>query len=149
MFGSKIRPWHKFDLPKGWLEPMVFNFIGPNEDGVEHNLLLTLDRSKRHDNIKDFAKERTQPILSGLKGAEVLKDEDITVDDGHPAWEFVYKWMPSDDKVTINKYVFVLIDGVGFTFSMQFNKKSYQTVGLQLKNVIESIAPGTYRPVEE
>ncbi len=146
---SELLQKFKFDLPTGWQDQSVYAFDGPRDGDVRHQLLLTVDRNVQAASIEEFARDRIDPIVNGLEGIEVLKDREITVDGGHPAWELAYKWVPGPSIVQIHKYVFVLHGGFGFTFSIRFTKRTAKTVGLQLKDVIESILPGTYEPLEE
>jgi hypothetical protein len=138
----------QFDLPAGWEDQTVYFFRGPVIDGQEQRLMLTIDRHLQQDTIADFALQRTRPITSSLQGIEVLKDEDTTVAGCYPSWEFVYRWIPSDEAKTYKKHVFVLRGGYGFSFEMEFSKKAHKLIGDQVKKVIENLLPGTYEPEE-
>jgi len=137
------------ELPSGWMDQTVYVFQGPNVAGIDHSIMLTIDRNLQHDNIENMAYEKTSPIVEALDGVEVLKDEEITIADGNPAWDFVYKWIPADNIKLFCKYVFVIKDGMGFTFFGKFTKQTLKTLGAQMKQVIESFLPGTYEPLEE
>jgi len=137
------------NLPQGWEDQTVYTFRGPEEGGIQHTLTLAVNRHLQHEDIERFAKEQTEPITAGLQGVEVLKDEETTIEGGNPAYEFVYKWMPNEGQVILNKRVFVIKDGMGFIFSSDFSKKTIKTVGAQLSEVIETLVPGTYEPLEE
>lgn len=139
----------KFDLPKGWMDQTVYVFQGPKEADLDHSIMLTLDRKLRHDEITDFAAERTSPIIESMDNIDVLKNEEITLPDSNPAWEFVYKWVPTDGMIFFQKYVFVYKDKIGFTFSCKFTKQTIKTVGAQMKQIIENLLPGTYEPLDE
>ncbi len=138
----------KFDLPSGWSSQTVYYFRGPKEDDNDHQIIMTINPKPQHDSVESFAKESIRIIERSLDGTETLKNEEVTGDGVHPVWEFVYKWIPSDEITFMQKYVFVLAGGLGFTFTCQFTKKSYKTVGLQLKDVIDAVLPGTYNPIE-
>ncbi|UCC44002.1 MAG: DcrB-related protein [Candidatus Zixiibacteriota bacterium] len=138
----------KVDLPMGWEDQTVYVFNGPDQDGMQHSIMITIDRQLRHETIASFAREKTDPLVDGLQGVDVLKDEETTIPGGNPAWEFVYKWVPSEDSLIMQKYVFVIKDNMGFAISAKFSRKSYKTVGLQLPKIIESLLPGTYEPLE-
>lgn len=138
-----------FELPTGWEDQTVYYFRGPNEGDREHLLTLVLNRHLQHESVVDFAKEQTDAIISGLQSTEVVRDEEITQEDGNQAHEFVYKWTPAENIHIFKKYVFVLKGGIGFTFSCEFSKKSLKTVGVAMKDAIEALIPGTYEPLEE
>lgn len=139
----------EFELPSGWEDQTVYVFKGPEVNELEHSVMLIIDRKVRQYEISNFAMMRTSPIIETMDNIEVLKDEEITGPDGNPAWEFVYKWVPSDDQVFFIKYVFVLKHKMGFTFSGKFTKQTLKTVGAQLKQMVETFLPGTYQEPEE
>ena len=103
----------RFDLPKGWQDQTVYYFIGPEIDGTGHQMILTLDRNLQQDEIGSFARKKTGPIVSSLGGLEVMKDEEVTLEGGNPAYEFVCKWVPSDQMTVIKMFVFVFFDDIG------------------------------------
>jgi hypothetical protein len=139
----------QFDLPHGWENQTVYHFRGPSDGEREHVVMLVINRHLRHDDVVDFAKEQIDPMISNLQGTEVMKDEEITLENGNPAYEFVYRWTPADGVNIIKKYVFVIVDSLGFIFSCEFSKKTLKTVGSGMIDLIESILPGTYEEIEE
>jgi hypothetical protein len=146
--GKKDSRFH-FELLSGWMDQTVYVFQGPNMEGIDHSIMLTIDRNLQHDDIENMAYEKTAPIEESLDGIEVLKNEEITIEDGNPAWDFVYRWIPADNMKFFCKYVFVMKDGMGFTFFGKFTKQTLKTLGAQMKQIIESLLPGTYQPPEE
>ena len=138
-----------FDLPQGWEDQTVYHFIGPEESGLRHSVRMVIDRTLLKKEIKQFARVKTQPIADSLQSIEVLKDEETTVGGCFPSYEFVYKWVLGEKRTMINNCVFVIADGMGFCFEARFSKKSYKTVGLQLRDIVEAILPGTFEPQDE
>ncbi len=139
----------KFDLPAGWEDQTVYNFIGPEACGIRHSLRLMIDRHLQLEAVQDYARQQTAPIVESLQGVEVLKDEEVTIENGNPCWEFVYKWTPSDERTTFQKHVFVVKDGMGFNFAASFTKNTIKTVGSQLYDIVDSLLPGTYYPIDD
>ncbi len=139
----------KIELPTGWEDQTVYHFRGPDLDGIPHLVTLTVARQLRDENITRFAQERIDPIVQNLQGLEVLKSEETTVENGNPAYEFVYRWIPGEGVRFFQKHVFVISDGMGFSFSGSFSKKTFKMLGQQLKELIEGVLPGTYEPLEE
>ncbi|MCD6379011.1 DcrB-related protein [bacterium] len=131
-------------LPKGWQDQTSYYFKGPEIDGFGHEILLNVDRFLQHDDIKIFAREKIDPIVQTMQGIDVLKDEEVTIEEGNPAYEFVYKWIPADEIVEIHKYIFVIMDEMGFMFNIRCNRKSYKMLGSQVKKIVEGLLPGTY-----
>ncbi len=138
----------KFDLPGEWKDQTVYYFRGPNIDGTDHQIILTLDRNLQHEQIEPFAREKTKPIVESLGGLEVLKDEEITLENGNPAYEFICKWIPSDDLTIIKVFIFVFYDNIGFSFNCDFSRKSHKMLGQQFRKIVEKILPGTYEEIE-
>ncbi len=138
----------KFDLPGEWKDQTVYYFRGPNIDGTDHQIILTLNRNLQHEQIEPFAREKTNPIVENLDGLEVLKDEEITLENGNPAYEFICKWIPGDDLTMIKAYIFIFHDNIGFSFNCDFSKKSYKMLGGQFRNIVERILPGTFEEIE-
>jgi hypothetical protein len=139
----------KLNLPKGWDDQTVYHFKGPDIDGQSHTLMLTIARRLADEDIEPFARDRINPIVENLQGLEVLKDEETTVEGCFPSHEFACRWIPGEGVQMIQRYVFVIAHGMGFTFSSTFSKKSHKLLGEQMKDVIESVLPGTYQPLEE
>ncbi len=138
----------KFDLPAGWEDQTVYTFKGPDDGDLSHAIMLIVDRQLQHDNIASYAREKCAPIADTLQGVDILKDEETTVPDCNPSYDFYYKWVPSDDTVIFQKSVFVIAGGMGFCFSGRFSKRTLKTVGSMMKKVVESVLPGTYEPLE-
>jgi hypothetical protein len=138
-----------FNLPRGWQDQTVYSFVGPEDSGVRHGVRMLVDRKLLQKDINSFAAVKAQPIRDMLQSVEILKDEETTVDGCHPSYEFVYKLMLSDTKAMIHACVMVIAEGMGFCFEARFTKRSYKTVGLQLRNVIEAVIPGTFEPLDE
>jgi len=139
----------KIDLPTGWEDQTVYHFAGPEIEGRPHTIILTVDRHVQDNDITRFAQDRIEPIVENLQGLEVLKSEEITIENGNPAYEFVYRWIPGEGIKLYQKYIFVIMDGMGFSFSGSFSKKSLKMLGGQMKEIVESLLPGTYEPIEE
>jgi len=137
------------NLPSGWEDQTVYVFRGPSEDGRDHNLMLMIDRHLQQEGIAAFAHEKIDPLMNSLQSVEPLKDEEITVEGGNPAYEFVYKWVPSENFIGFQKYLFIFKDGLGYTFSICFSKKSLKLLGSQVNEIIENLVPGTFEPLED
>lgn len=138
----------KLDLPTGWEDQTVYHFNGPNIDGQPHTLMLTIARRLVDSDVESFARDRINPIVDNLQGLEVLKDEETTVEGCYPSYDFAYRWIPGEGVSMYHRYIFVLANGMGFSFSASFSKKSFKMLSGQMKDVIESLLPGTFEPFE-
>ncbi len=138
-----------FDLPGGWEDQTVYYFRGPKIDEKDHQLMLVIDRHLQQDDIAEFARVRTEPVLKAFQGVEVLKDEETTIAGCYPSYEFVYRWIPVDGVKLFKKHFFVLRSDHGYAFEIEFSKQSYKMLGEQVKKVIEKLLPGTYEVQED
>ncbi|MCU0638762.1 MAG: DUF1795 domain-containing protein [Candidatus Krumholzibacteria bacterium] len=138
-----------FDLPEGWEDQTVYHFRGPVINDQDHLLTLVIDRNLQQKDVGEFAGLRTRPILEGLQGVEVLKDEETTVPGCFPSYELVYRWMPADGIKIFRKYIFVLRGNRGYAFDIEFTKQSYKLLGEQVKKLVEVLLPGTYEAKED
>ena len=129
-------------LPPGWEDGTFYTFTGPEAGGVQHTLTIVLDRKLNHDNLEDFAREKIDPMISSMQSIDVLKDEPKTLASGKEAWELVYKWVPVKDTVRFQKYIFLIIDGIGYTCSAMFTKQTFKTLAVQVDQMIDTLGSG-------
>lgn len=139
----------EIQLPDGWEDQTVYFFRGPKIDDRDHQIIMTIDRNPRQDNIAEFASLRTRPVVEAMQGVEILKDEETTLSGCYPSYEFVYKWIPAEGIKVLKKNIFVLHGRYGFSFEIEFSKKSYKMLGGAVRKLIEKILPGTYEPTDE
>jgi hypothetical protein len=128
-----------------FVDRTAYTFEGPEIDGMVHRIMLTIDREMKHSDIERYAKVKVQQILEPLQGFEVIKNQQITIQGGNPAFDFVVKWTIDKEKAQkFRKYVFVIHDNRGFTFHIDFTRQSYRMINKLFKKLIEGFLPGTY-----
>lgn len=130
------------DLPDGWEDRTVYSYMGPDDSGVQHILTLTIDRQAGGTTLKEYARDRIDQVVNSLQSLEILKEEEKTLPNGNSAYECVYKWIPVKDKIIFQKLVYMILDGVGYTFSANFSKKTIKTIGAEVDQIINSFHPG-------
>ena len=138
----------KLTLPDGWEDRTIYTYKGPDDGAVQHYVTLVIDRSVKGVELSEFARDRINAIANTLQGLEVLKDESKMLANGRAVHEFVYRWMPAEDKPIFQKLIYMLIGGVGYTFSGGFSKKTIKTIALEMEQLISSFEPGDI-PSEE
>jgi len=134
----KTNDQFSIELPDGWDDRTVHIFMGPDENGVQHMLSLLIDRETGGIDLSEYARERIDQITATMQSVEMLKDEERTLADGTPAYECVYKWVPPDGKPIFRKVVYLMCDGVGYTFTGTFSKKTMKTIGVEVEGMINS-----------
>ena len=135
----KTFPRFGLDLPKDWQDQTVYYFVGPEVKGVPHLLTVMLDRKPTEKDLESFARKRIEIQIEATSGAEVLKDEALTLPSGKEAHELVCRWIPSDDNIIFKKTVYLIHEGIGYTFAIDFSKQSLKTIGLEVMAIIDSL----------
>ena len=132
---------HRFriDLPDEWEDQTAHFFVGPEDSGVQHTLTLTIDNYLRTGDLALYAKLQTEQYLQSVSGAELLKDEQIVLDNGTPAWVAICKTVPSPDQIVLHKRVYVIQNDVGYVFGANFSRKTIKTIGKQVLQIIGSL----------
>ena len=136
------RPQFGMELPDDWQDQTAYSFMGPEQGGLQHILTLIVDHHPGDVELVDYARERIDLLLDSMTGLEVLKEQEKTLDSGLSAYEVVVKWLPTDENVIFRKQVYIIDDGVGYTFSVNFSKRSIKTIGVQVDQMINSFVPG-------
>ncbi len=129
-------------LPDGWSDQSIFVFSGPELHGMRHLLRLVIDPNvARSESTESFAHQRIDMVKQGLGVVETLKDETKTLPNGVAAWEWIYKTVPPDQKPIFQQYIYVLLDGRGYTFSTTYSKSSFKVLAGQIEQIITSFTP--------
>lgn len=129
------------DVPEGWEDQTVHTFMGPDDSGMVHMLTVTIDRDLGGMELDEFARERIDNITATMQSIEILKDEPKELENGRRVHEFVYRWIPTPDKIIYKKQIFMITDGTGYTFSADFSKKTLKTIAMQVEQMINSFEP--------
>ncbi|NLI16199.1 MAG: DUF1795 domain-containing protein [candidate division Zixibacteria bacterium] len=129
------------ELPPGWIDETVYTFKGPDDSGVQHNLVLMIDKEAKPDDITAYAKQRIQTLAQTLQGFELLGEQPKKVKSGFDAYEAVYKWIPTEGKVIFQKQVYLIAYGVTYNFTASFSKKTIKTIGVEVDAIIDSFRP--------
>ncbi len=132
----------RIELPDGWEDRTVHQFLGPEDSGVQHVLNLVVDPNAQTDDVGDYARDRIDQVIESMPAAEILKEGEKTLANGVEAYEVVYKWVSPNGNVTFQKLVYMIRDGVAYAFSSNFSKKTIKTIGVEVDKIIESFEPG-------
>ncbi len=129
------------EIPDGWEDRTAYTFMGPEENGVQHLVTLTIDRKMQDDNLKFYARDRIDVMANTLQGMEILKEEERTLENGMRVYEMACKWVPVDGKVLFQRHYYMIIGRVGYIFSGTFSKQSMKTIGVDVERMISSFKP--------
>ena len=127
-------------LPENWRETTVYTFEGPNDSGVQHNLVVVVnpDLPKKTD-LDEWAKTQFEATRGVMPGFELIQEHLITLSSGLPAYEVVYKYVPADEIILFQKQTFVIVNNKGVIFTATFSKITLQTVEIEVDEIIASL----------
>ena len=131
----------QLSLPEGWADQSIYIFDGPESNGFKHSLTLVVDNVVEEDDLDLFAQERIDAVVGATPGMEILKQERKNLPNGNEVVEAVIKWIPVDEKIIFVKKLYLMVDGIGYTFSANFTKQTIKTIGLQVDEMINSFNP--------
>ena len=132
-------------LPAGWEDQTVYTFKGPDDSGVQHNLVLIIDDETGGVDLNTYARLRLDSIKGTLPGFELMGEREKELKSGKKAHEIVYKWAPADDKLLVQKQVFMILGKKAYNFTASFSKKTIKTIGMQVDDIIDSFEPAAER----
>ena len=126
----------RFDLPvTGWQDQSIYTFKGPTVDEMDHYLYLALDRDIQNATLEQYADVKVNIILSSLEKIKILSDASVSLQAVF-ARELILKWSPAIGVSRYKKYLFVVEDGIGFTFNCDFTQKSFSLVADQMTAIV-------------
>lgn len=139
----------RITLPSGWEDQTLYTYKGPDDSGVQHNLVLIIDNEVGGLDLKTYAKLRLDSIKDTLSGFELMGEREKELKSGDKAYELVYKWSPSADKTLVQKQVFTIIGDKAYNFTSSFSKKTIKTIGVQVDEIIDSFKPAQEKDLED
>ena len=135
------QPFH-IELPDDWEDQSVYAYQGPEEDGIPHRLVLTIDREGVPRDVVDYARPRLEAAAAALPSSETLLEEPFEHPSGADAYMAVIRWYDPQGRARVQKYYYLVADRVGYTFSATFSKRTLKTIGRQVDAIVESFRPG-------
>jgi len=124
----------------GWKETTVHTFEGPHDSGVQHNLVLTIDKNLPKDvDLKVYAKAQHEATTRLLPGYEFIEEKEKKMPSGDPIYEITYKYIPADEVVLFQKQWYMFIKEKAFIFTSTFSKKTLNTLANEVMEIIGSL----------
>ena len=129
-------------LPDAWKETTVYTFEGPHDSGVQHNLVLVIDRNvPKKIELAEYAKMQFGTNKEVLPGFALIQEMEKRLVSGYDAYEIVYKYAPSDDQALFQKQTFLIIEEMGYIFTSTFSKKTLKTIAVEVDQIIANFRP--------
>lgn len=135
------RSLFNISLADGWEEQSIYTFKGPDEGGVQHNLLLNIDQDISGIDLTEYVEQKIEGLKDGLQGMEIVNQGEKQLKSGIPAYEVVFEWVPAPETILFQKQVYLVVDNKGYTFTASFSKKTLKTIGNEVDAMINSFKP--------
>jgi hypothetical protein len=131
----------KLKLLEDWQDKTIYTLTGPVTDGIQHNVIINLDKEVEFDNLEDYAESQIKSLETELKGCTLLKKGETKLTNGTPAYEAIFKWFPVEDVRIYQHQIYVLINKVAFKMTASFTKKTRQIIGPSVVRMMLSFNP--------
>lgn len=128
----------QISLPEGWEDITVYTYKGPDDSGVQHNLIIMIDTELETNDLYRYAQQRVQVLKDSLQGFELLSEKEKKLKSGLEAFELVYKWAPAEGKIIFQKQVYIMSGDKAFNLTSSFSKQSLKTIGNDVDAMIDS-----------
>ena len=129
------------NIDKEWKDKTIFTLTGPVSDGIQHNILITMEEDIPFDAVIDYAEWQIAALEDELKGCLLLLKGEVKLDNGMPAYEAMFSWYPSDDLRIYQHQIFVLHENKGYKLTASFTKKTRKTLGPEVERMMLSFKP--------
>ena len=135
---------NKFSLriPATWEDKSVYTFEGPEEDGIRHNIWVTIENNVEVPELEQYAQMNIQATETALQGYRELKRGPLTLNNRQPAYELVYRWSPVADREVYQRVMYVLKSRTGYILTSSFSKKTWKMLGTEIDKIFRSFTPG-------
>ncbi|RPI74086.1 MAG: DUF1795 domain-containing protein [Ignavibacteriales bacterium] len=124
-----------------WQDKTIYTLTGPVTDGIQHNVVINIDKDVPFDSLSDYADFQIKTLEQELKGCMLLKRGETKLVNGTPAYEAIFKWYPVNDFRIYQHQVYILIDKTAYKLTASFTKKTRQTIGPSVERMMLSFNP--------
>lgn len=127
-------------VPHDWRDKTVYCFEGPQEDGIKHQITVTIDNNVAIQELAQYANLQMNVMENELRGYMKLKQGEIQLLNGVPAYEVVYKWYPTPSRKIYQRVIYILINNTGYMLIATFSKKTWKIKGEELGKILMSFS---------
>jgi hypothetical protein len=131
-----------FQFPGTWEDKSIYTFEGPEEDGIRHNIWVTIENNVQVPDLERYAQINIQATENELQGYRELKQSPLTLANQQPAYEHVYRWVPVENRGVYQKVMYVLKNNTGYILTSTFSKKTWKKLGGEIDKIFRSFTPG-------
>jgi hypothetical protein len=127
------------DQPEDWDDKTIYTLSGPVSDGIQHNVIVIVDKKPSVDNLIEYADLNITTLEKELKSCLLLKRGETKLKNGTNAYEAIFSWYPTDDLQIYQHQIFVFDNKVAYKLTASFTKKTRQTIGPAVLRMMLSI----------
>ncbi|MFH1197543.1 MAG: DcrB-related protein [bacterium] len=129
------------DLYKDWKDKTIYTIAGPVSDGIQHNIIITVDYEAKYNSVVDFAEWQIKTLEDNLKGCLLLKKGNKILLNKMPAYEAIFRWYPTDKLRLYQHQIYILHETIGFQLTASFTKKTRKMFGPPVERMMLSFNP--------
>jgi len=124
-----------------WQDKTIYTLTGPVTDGIQHNVVINIDKDVPFDSLSDYADFQIRSLEEELKSCMLLKRGETKLNNGTEAYEAIFKWYPVNEFRIYQHQIYILIDKTAYKLTASFTKKTRQTLGPQVERMMLSFNP--------
>lgn len=125
-------------VPPDWEDFSYYRFEGPVEDGVKHNIIVTIENNVEVPDLQQYAELNIKAVEKELQGYQELKRGPVALDNQVTAYELVYKWIPVKDGQVYQRVIYILINKTGYILTSTYSKKTWKILGPEINKILMS-----------
>lgn len=129
----------KLKLLNDWEDKTIYTLSGPVTDGIQHNVIINVDKNVQFDSLKEYAEWQIRSLEQELQGCTLLKRGETKLDDDTEAYEAIFSWYPVEDLRIFQHQIYVLSDDTAYKMTASFTKKTRQTIGPSVVRMMLSL----------
>jgi len=124
-----------------WQDKTIHTIGGPVTDGIQHNIIISLNPDVGTDSLRDYADWNIASVTNELKGCRLLLQKPVTLANGLPGYKAIFCWFPTEELRIYQEQIFVLAGTTGYNLTASFTKKTRKTLGPQVERMMLSFSP--------
>ena len=124
-----------------WEDKTIYTITGPVTDGIQHNIIITVDRENTFESLSEYAEWNIKTLEEELKGCTLLKKGETQLTNGSEAYEAIFGWYPLDDYRIYQHQIYTFYEKTAFKLTASFTKKTRQTIGPAILRMMLSFNP--------
>ncbi|MBW2662689.1 MAG: DcrB-related protein [Deltaproteobacteria bacterium] len=125
-------------IPQEWEDQTVYRFKGPEEDGINHNIIVTIENQVDIPDLATYADMKIKAVETELQGYHELKRGQLLLNNQLPAYELVCKWCPVEAMEVYQRSIYILHNETGYILTATFSKKTWKTRGTEIDKILKS-----------